>query len=167
MQGRLIKQKKSWTSSGDYGDFIIPVNHPQTCSVNDKNPHALSSSRQKISCDSKVLQSRTYQRGSFWVMENYIAAQRNSVKCYESVTYTTHTDFTFLDNLVPIVDRWMAPVSVAIYGPGDDFQNAKESIFYMRNCLGNQRHMDLIRELVSFHLYFNASDMPTGDVSVI
>lgn len=106
------------------------------------------------------------QRGSFWVLENYVVAAGNRhVNCFETITYTTHTDYTFLDNLVPVVERWGAPVSVALFAPGDDFRNVADSIFWMRNCLDNERHMALIRELVSFHIYFNASHMPTGDVS--
>lgn len=123
--------------------------------------------RQKIECDNRVLRRRTYQRGSFWVLENYVVAGRRRVNCYDTITYTTHTDHTFLDNLVPVVKRWNAPVSVALYCPGDDFRNAVDTIFYMRNCLDNQRNMDLIRELVSFHLYFNVSHMPTDKVSTL
>lgn len=92
-------------------------------------------------------------------------AVRKKVNCYESVTYTTHTDLTYLDNLVPVVERWKAPISVAIFTPSDDLQRAKKAIFYMRNCLRNKRHMELIKELVSFHLYFNANELPSGIVS--
>lgn len=99
------------------------------------------------------------------MLENFVVAERNDVKCYESITYTTHTDHTFLDNLVPVVQRWRAPVSVALYAPADDFRNAVDAIFWMRNCLDNQRDMELIKELVSFHVYFNSTFMPTGSVS--
>lgn len=101
------------------------------------------------------------------MLENYIVAERTSVACSESITYTTHTDYTFLDNLVTVVDRWRAPVSVAIYVPGDDFKNAADSIYYMRSCLDNQRNMDLIKEFVSFHLYFDGAHMPSQNVSAI
>lgn len=94
-----------------------------------------------------------------------MVAQERSFKCFESVTYTTHTDYSFLDNLIPVVQRWRAPVSVAIYTPGDDFQKARDSIFYLRNCLEDQADMQLVRQFVSFHLYFNASDLPTAQVS--
>lgn len=123
--------------------------------------------RLKISCDSRILRSRAYKRGSYWVLENYIAAERKDVKCYESVTYTTHTDYNYLDNLIPVVERWMAPVSIAIYTPGHDLQHTKDAIFYLRNCLANQRQMKLIKELVSFHLYFPADHMPPANVSRI
>lgn len=121
--------------------------------------------RQKIDCDDKEIRSRTYQRGSFWVLENFVRARRQ-VKCHESVTYTTHTDYTFLYNLVPVVQRWRGPVSIALYAPGDDFKNVVDTIFYMRNCLGNKEDMDLVKEWVNFHVYFNGSSMPTVDVSI-
>lgn len=122
-------------------------------------------SSQKIHCDNKALQQRPYQRGSYWVLENYVMATWQHVLCYESVTYTTHGDYTFLDNLLPLINRFMAPISIALYAPGADFQNTVDSIFYLRNCLDNQRQMDLVREFVSFHVYFNNSDMPPDDVS--
>jgi hypothetical protein len=28
------------------------------------------------------------------------------LKCYETITYTTHADYTFLDNLIPLLERW-------------------------------------------------------------
>ena len=45
------------------------------------------------------------QRGAFWVLENYIPAEV-SFRCNETITFTTHGDFTFLDNLEPLTDRW-------------------------------------------------------------
>ena len=45
------------------------------------------------------------QRGVFWVLENYIPAEV-SFRCNETITFTTHGDFTFLDNLEPLTDRW-------------------------------------------------------------
>lgn len=92
-----------------------------------------------------------------------MVANWQHVLCYESVTYTTHGDYTFLDNMVPLIERWRAPISIALYAPGEDFANTVDSIFYLRNCLDNQRHMDLVRQFVSFHIYFNNSDMPPVD----
>ena len=45
------------------------------------------------------------QRGDYWILENYIPAEQ-SYKCDESVTYTTHGDFTFLHNLDELTRRW-------------------------------------------------------------
>lgn len=130
----------------------------------DEDP-VLQRLREKIPCTDKILHRRTYQRGSYWVLENYVLAQRRHIKCYESITYTTHTDHTFLDNLVMVVNRWRAPISVALFAPGSDFRNAVDSIHWMRNCLSNEKDMELIKEWVSFHLYFDQNHMPTEEVS--
>lgn len=45
------------------------------------------------------------QRGDYWILENYIPAAM-SFRCDESVTYTTHGDYTFLDNLETLTSRW-------------------------------------------------------------
>lgn len=45
------------------------------------------------------------QRGEFWVLENYIPAAL-PFRCDETITYTTHGDYTFLDNLETLTSRW-------------------------------------------------------------
>lgn len=50
------------------------------------------------------------------------------------MTYTTHGDVTFLDNVVPLVRRWDGPLSMAVYTPGTDYDHAIESIAYLRQC---------------------------------
>ncbi|KAF2347918.1 hypothetical protein FHG87_021327, partial [Trinorchestia longiramus] len=45
------------------------------------------------------------QRGEFWILENYIPAAL-PFRCDESITYTTHGDYTFLDNLETLTSRW-------------------------------------------------------------
>lgn len=45
------------------------------------------------------------QRGDFWVLKNYIRAEHEELRCFETLTYTTHSDFTFLDNLIPLLER--------------------------------------------------------------
>ena len=43
-------------------------------------------------------------RGKYWVLYNYIRAAKH-YNCNETITYTTHGDFTFLDNLEPLLER--------------------------------------------------------------
>ena len=45
------------------------------------------------------------QRGDYWILENYIPAVM-SFRCDESITYTTHAEYSFLDNLDPLTSRW-------------------------------------------------------------
>ena len=68
------------------------------------------------------------------MLYNYIRAERQ-FKCDESITYTTHGQFTFLDNLEPLLERWQGPISVALYAPGSDLQDTIDVILYFRCCL--------------------------------
>jgi hypothetical protein len=45
------------------------------------------------------------QHGEYWILENYIPADL-SFRCDESITCTTHGDYTHLDNLETIISRW-------------------------------------------------------------
>lgn len=94
------------------------------------------------------------QRGNYWVLYNYVLADE-SFHCYETITYTTQGDYTFLDNLVPLVERWKGPISVALYAPGEDFHPTVDSVIYLRNC-----ETELIRKYVTFHVFFESSHTP-------
>lgn len=110
--------------------------------------------RDLIKCHDKDLDYRIAQKGEFWVLYNYVPANR-TFACHESVTYTTHADFTFLDNLKPLVERWKGPISLALYAPGTDFVQTLASIRYLRKC-----GPALISEYVTFHVYFEAKHLP-------
>lgn len=60
--------------------------------------------RELLGCQDKSNRRRIAQRGDYWVLYNYVPA-RKWYRCDESITYTTHADFTFLDNLEPLVER--------------------------------------------------------------
>lgn len=60
--------------------------------------------REMLGCQDKSNRRRIAQRGDYWVLYNYVAARR-WFRCDESITYTTHADFTFLDNLEPLMER--------------------------------------------------------------
>lgn len=107
-------------------------------------------------CRDKPLEPSFKQRGEHWVLYNYVKAEKN-YKCYESVTYSTQGDYSFLDNLITIVDRWRGPISIALYAPGDDFQASLDSIAYMRNC-----ETPMIKKYVTFHLFFDYRHLPKG-----
>lgn len=107
-----------------------------------------------------MLQPRTYQRGSFWVLENHVPAGHGNIKCYESVTYVTHVDFLFLDHLVPLLTRWQAPVSISVYAPGTDYQRSMEKIFFLRECLESVSNRELIKKFATFHMFFESAHFP-------
>lgn len=95
--------------------------------------------------------------GNYWVFKNYIRADHGEILCSDYVTYTTHGDLTFLDNVMPLVLGWMAPISMAVYAPGDDFERTIESIRFLRNC---QINGEIIRRFVTFHIYFDLEHIP-------
>lgn len=64
--------------------------------------------RELLGCQDKSNRRRIAQRGDYWVLYNYVPARR-WFRCDESITYTTHADFTFLDNLEPLLDRSVTP----------------------------------------------------------
>lgn len=90
-----------------------------------------------------------------------MAADHGQINCSSTITITTATDIRYLDALQTLVSRWKAPISVALYAPGDDLPVTVNSIHYLRNCVNES---PLIREFVSFHLFFEA-DHITQDVS--
>lgn len=55
------------------------------------------------------------------------------------------------------VDRWMAPISLAVHAPGSDIIPAVDSIRYLRDCISN----DLIRHFVTFHIFFSNKHIPS------
>ena len=69
-------------------------------------------------CTTRPLRPFYQQRGDYWVLENYLPAVM-SFRCDESITYTTHGDYTFLDNLEPLTSRWQVseqqPEMSAVY----------------------------------------------------
>lgn len=60
--------------------------------------------RNLIDCRDKDFLTEVIQHGDYWLLKNYAKAEY--VKCDESITYTTHCDFTFLNNLVPLLERF-------------------------------------------------------------
>ncbi|XP_015035287.2 beta-1,4-glucuronyltransferase 1 isoform X2 [Drosophila pseudoobscura] len=113
--------------------------------------------RSLINCYDRDYHQQTLQRGDFWVLQNYVRAEHGEIKCHESITYTTHADYTFLDNLIPLLERWNAPVSIAMHAPGTDFQPTVDSIRYLRECLPGSH---LVRAYTTFHIYFGTKHIP-------
>ncbi|XP_055600371.1 beta-1,4-glucuronyltransferase 1-like isoform X2 [Uranotaenia lowii] len=121
-----------------------------------------------LNCPSTDAGFRIYQKGKFWVLENFLNplfwrnVGRRPVECYETVTYTTHGDFRFLDNVVPLLERWKAPLSVALYGPGKEFGVAIDALLELYHC---HPQSYLVEEFASFHLYFDFDQMPDKEIS--
>lgn len=61
--------------------------------------------RKLTNCKDKSFEPRIYRRGDYWVLENYFRASHGEIQCSESVTYVTHGDYTFLSNMIPVLER--------------------------------------------------------------
>ncbi|CAG9861028.1 unnamed protein product [Phyllotreta striolata] len=118
-------------------------------SLNDSNLNYLI-------CADGILEKNVEFRGKYVVLKNYIIAKRQ-FKCLESVTLSVPGDYRFLDNIVPLVERWRGPISVALYAPGYDFYSTLQSIAYLRHCF---KTSSLVKEYVTFHIFFDSDHMP-------
>lgn len=95
----------------------------------------------------KLLEFNTYVSKYFYLLIAH--------RCWESVTYTTHADYTFMENLEPLLDRWKGPISLALHAPGTDFETTLRTIHYLRDCSPQP-----ISQLVTFHIYFPSKHLP-------
>ncbi|KAK6636670.1 hypothetical protein RUM43_010332 [Polyplax serrata] len=132
----------------------VSTSYAETPSVSSGGSPIKRTLEDVIKCHDSKQSRRTHQRGEFWVLYNYILSSR-TFRCFETVTYTTHSDYTFLDNLEPLLERWRGPVSLALHAPGTDFNTTVYAIQYLRKCT-----TPLVEELVSFHLYFGSKYVP-------
>jgi len=114
--------------------------------------------KQPILCYEKDMRPRKSMRGQYWALYNYIPG-RLKLKCNETLTYTTHCDHTFLDNVVPLLTRWQGPISIALYTPGSDYEDALKAVAYYRQCVNESQ---MIRDYVTFHFYFPYKHLPKG-----
>ncbi|CAH1132186.1 unnamed protein product [Ceutorhynchus assimilis] len=109
-----------------------------------------------LRCDIKYKDKEVIQRGHYYAIYNYVRAEKE-FGCTETITLTAPADFRFLDNVVPLVEKWMGPISIALYAPGHDFYTTLRAISYLRNC-----GTDLIRKYVTFHIFFDQAHTPAA-----
>lgn len=117
-------------------------------------------SRTKVRCFNREAERRTYQKGNFWVVENFIKASHGDLDCLETITYTTNGEYPYLDNLWAIVQKWKAPISLALYCGGEDFKNCIDSLAYIRNCAVDQNLSWLMKIFLSVHIFFEDTQIP-------
>ncbi|XP_065094157.1 beta-1,4-glucuronyltransferase 1-like [Ochlerotatus camptorhynchus] len=124
--------------------------------INDSE--LLDALKSLLHCKSTGAEYRIETRGNFYVLKNFITPKRKrQLECYESITYTTHGDYRFLDNIIPLLERWQAPLSVAVYAPGEELDVAVEALRYLMYC---ERQSYLVEEYASVHLYFDFERIP-------
>lgn len=66
---------------------------------------ALGRVRTLVQCTEREFEPEVVQRGEYWMLKNYVRAEHGPLSCHETVTYTTHAGFEFLDNVQPLVER--------------------------------------------------------------
>ena len=61
---------------------------------------------------------------------------RKKFQCLESITFTTHGEFQYMDNLIPLLQKWRGPISVAVFAPGYGMFLSKQSQTSVSNLSG-------------------------------
>lgn len=147
----------SWSGNSNRNNNNLFISSPTSISASTSTAYnnydsdvAARSSFHIPACNTPIHLRRVQKRKkNLTVIENFIMG-RKRVKCNETITYTTHGDYRYLDNLVPLVDRWNGPVSVAIYAPGSDLEESLKIISYLKMCTSSK-----INEWVTFHLIYD------------
>ncbi|CAL8135327.1 unnamed protein product [Orchesella dallaii] len=164
--GYLVLSNSIPTVSSYASSTQSPTQLPSTWSLlgssstlsfkDNSNPLASSTSTNILSpfhippCNTQNHLRRVQKRKkNLTVIENFIMGWHH-VKCNESITYTTHGDYRYLDNLVPLGDRWNGPISLAIYAPGSDMEESLKIISYFKKCTSSK-----IDEWVTVHLIYD------------
>ena len=155
LPAQLSTEMDMETSSISVGDQQQQMNNNNAANSESTEQTNLSESR-IVDCQDRDKRFSYSQRGSYWILNHYIPSERN-YHCDESVTYTTHGDVSFLDNIVPLARRWDGPLSVAVYTPGSDYEVAVQSIAYLRQCTEPD-----IRQKVTFHLVLDERHFPSS-----
>lgn len=150
--GKSIRASTTVATSTERKPSAIAI-IPAVSAVESETPTARTL-QELIPCNDRNMEPRTAQRGDYWVLYNYIRAEYRP-HCWETLTYTTHADYTFLDNLEPLLERWQGPVSLALYAPGTDFILTLNTIRYLRDC-----GSPLVIRYVTFHIYFPSKHIP-------
>lgn len=108
------KTASSTASIGELEKKFVNV-APSEIDMNETAPEVLDENvltettllrlRSMLACNEKGYSPKTIQRGEFWVLKNYVRADHGPILCHETITYTTHSGFEFLDNVQPVVER--------------------------------------------------------------
>lgn len=120
------------------------------------NTSGTKSLRDILRCNDKSMETNIEYHGEYLIFKNFVKAEK-AHKCDESITLSAPADYRFLDNVVPLVERWNGPISVALYAPGYDFFTSLQCIAYLRMCSSNN---ELVKKYVTFHLFFEHEHTP-------
>ncbi|KAF5278900.1 hypothetical protein FQA39_LY18326 [Lamprigera yunnana] len=132
----------------DNGTFPI-----KQCAASGSITQVYSTVKNLTHCRNNYPIYNFHKRNNYYILYNYVMALKR-FDCEESVTYATHADYSFLDNVQPLLENWKGPISLAIHAPGTDFYKTLNSIIYLRSCI------PFVKEFVTFHLYFHEHHSP-------
>jgi len=131
--------------------FLQNVIIPQIIKASEPLPLESPSERPRI----------TLRGTDYWVIYNF-AKSTELFQHNETITFTTHCEYKYLENLGQILKRWDGAVSVSIYSPGEDYRRTVMTIQYFRECWPDK---GIIRKRVDFHIFFPTTHIPK-DISV-
>lgn len=121
-----------------------------------KSKNTSNNLRDILKCNDKSLKTNIEYHGQYIIFTNFVKADKQ-YKYEESITLSVPADYRFLDNVIPLAERWKGPISVALYAPGHDFFTSLKCIAYLRKC---STVSDLIKKDVTFHLFFEHEHIP-------
>lgn len=95
------------------------------------------------------------------MVENFVKAGHGELDCREAVTLTIPIQgFPELRKLIPIIQRWRAPISLALYCSRDDYKNCLESIVYLKECHSVDSERYFLNKYLSIHIFFEDVKLP-------
>jgi beta-1,4-glucuronyltransferase 1 len=119
-------------------------------------PKTFSRLKTILNCGDRSFEPSIQQRQNYWILYNYVRAGHGSIECHKGVTFAAHADYSFMENLLPVVEKWRNPISLSLHAPGEDFEPTISSIRYIRDCTGS----NLVKYYVTFHIYFPYTHLP-------
>lgn len=101
-----------------------------------------------------------YQKLNYWVYENFLRAKHGDVDCRKTVTLAISAEYPELWGLLPIIQRWHAPISVALYCAREDYKNCLDTMYFIRACLPVDSQRYFLSKFVTFHIFFEDDKLP-------
>lgn len=56
-------------------------------------------------CFDKEFKPKARVHGDYIILRNFVRAEHGEIGCGDSVTYVSHGDVSFLNNLIPVLER--------------------------------------------------------------
>ncbi|XP_030381234.1 beta-1,4-glucuronyltransferase 1-like [Scaptodrosophila lebanonensis] len=97
------------------------------------------------------------QNGEYWIFNDFIEPDCRNIWGKSSITLTTHATYIDFKLLEWLLVRWNAPISMAVYVDGEDFERTVQSFYHIKFCsvIGKS-----FFQWVSVQLVFHNSHFP-------